>query len=291
MVPALIVYPKYFAIMGIPILKGRDFTEDDLRPGAARAVLVNEAFVRQFVGGRDPLGTGHGLIEPAARPQASALPVNIIGVVKDSRYPALRQAAAPTVYQPFLQANTGFGNMVLHVRAVGSGGDIVGRIRDAVQAVDPVVPLFDIHTLADEVDAALLRERLIATLSGVFGFMALALVGIGLYGLLAFNVSRRTVEIGIRMALGAAPEALRWMIARQALAVVLAGLALGVPAAWIAGRLASRQITMLLFGLTPTDAPTMAAAIVLLLAVGITAGWLPARRAARIDPNVALRRE
>jgi predicted permease len=292
MVPALIVYPKYFAVMGIPVLKGRDFNDDDVRSGAARAVVVNEAFVRHIIGGRDPLGTSHGVMEPAPRRNASAFPLNIIGVVKDSRYPALRGKPLPTVYQPFLQANTGFGNMVLHARVARSGGtDVIRQIREAVQAVDPVVPLFDIHTLADEVDGALLRERLVATLSGVFGFMALALVSIGLYGLLAFNVSRRTAEIGIRVALGAAPEAVRWMIARQALGVVLAGLALGLPAAWIAGRLAARQIASLLFELTPTDPPTIVGAIGLLVAVGLAAAWLPARRASRIDPIVALRTE
>ncbi len=291
LLPALIVYPRYFATMGIPVVKGRDFSEDDLRLNAPRAVLVNEAFVRAFLGGREPLGTGHGVTELAGRGTTSGAPLNIIGVVKDSRYPALREATPPTVYQTFLQANTGFGNMVLHVRATRVGADAIRRIREAVQTVDPVVPLFDIHTLADEVDGVLMRERLVATLSGVFGLMALALMCIGLYGLLAFNVSRRTTEIGIRVALGAAPAAVRWMIARQALGVVVAGLAIGVPAAMIVGRLASQQIASLLFELTPTDPITIASATGVLALVGMCAAWLPARRAARIDPILALRSE
>jgi predicted permease len=289
MLPALIVYPRYFATMGIPVVKGRDFNEDDLRLNAPRAVLVNEAFVRAFLDGREPLGNGHGVMEVAGRSATPGAPLNIIGVVKDSRYPALREATSPTVYQPFLQANTGFGNMVLHVRATRVGADAIGRIRQAVQAVDPVVPMFDIHTLADEVDGVLMRERLVATLSGVFGVMALALMCIGLYGLLAFSVSRRTTEIGIRVALGAAPTAVRWMIARQALGVVVAGLAVGVPAAIVVGRLASRQIASFLFELTPTDPITIAAATGVLMLVGMCAAWLPARRAARIDPILALR--
>jgi ABC-type antimicrobial peptide transport system permease subunit len=134
-----------------------------------------------------------------------------------------------------------------------------------------------------------MRERLVATLSGAFGVIALALVCIGLYGLLAFSVSRRAAEIGIRIALGAAPSAVRWMIARQALGLVVAGLAIGVPAAWIVGRLATAQLTTLLFRLTPNDPLIMTGAVGLLVLVGFGAGWLPARRAARIDPTVALK--
>jgi len=289
MVSALIVYPRYFETMGIPVLKGRDFNEDDLRPGSPPVLIVNESFVRQFIA-RDTLGTAHGVRTIAGRGGTPA-PVNIIGVVKDSGFPSLREATPPTVYQTFLQANTGFGNMVLHVRMARTTPGLLQQIREAVQAVDPVVPLFDVHTLADEVGGALVRERLVATLAGVFGVIALALVCIGLYGLLAFSVSRRTAEIGIRIALGAAPSAVRWMIARQAIGVGVAGLAVGVPAAWLAGRLATQQLASLLFRLSPTDPLTMTAAVGVLVLVGVGAGWLPARRAARIDPNIALRVE
>jgi putative ABC transport system permease protein len=286
---ALIVYPKYFATMGIPILKGRDFNQDDLRLGSTPVVIVNEAFVRQFIRG-EPLGSAHGVRESRGRNGVGDL-LNIVGIVKDSGFPSLRDATPPTVYQTFLQANTGFGNMVMHVRTAGATPETMRQIREAVQAVDPVVPLYDVHTLSDEVNGAVVRERLVATLSGVFGIIATALVCIGLYGLLAFNVSRRTVEIGIRVALGADPSAVRWMIARQAIAVVLAGLAVGVPAAWIVGRLTTRQLSGLLFRLSPNDPLTIAAAASLLVLIGMMAAWLPARRAARIDPNVALRTE
>ena len=287
MLPALIVYPNYFAAMGIPVVRGRDFNQDDLRSGSARVVVVNEAFVRQYIRG-ESLGTAHGIRESKGRDGVGDT-LNIVGVVKDSGFPSLRDATPPTVYQTFLQANTGFGNMVMHVRTTRTTPDTLRQIRDAVQAVDPVVPLFDVHTLNDEVSGAVARERLVATLSGVFGIIAAALVSIGLYGLLAFNVSRRTVEIGVRVALGAAPSAVRWMIARQAIGVVLVGLAIGVPAAWIVGRLATRQLTSLLFRLSPSDPLTMMAAASLLLMIGMIAAWLPAHRASRIDPNVALR--
>ena len=289
MLTALIVYPKYFATMGIPVLKGRDFNQDDLRPGSAKAVIVNEAFVRQYVRG-EPIGSAHGVREGKGRDGVGEV-LNIVGVVKDSGFPSLRDATPPTVYQTFLQANTGFGNMVIHARTTQTTPETLRRIRDAVQAVDPVVPLFDVHTLNQEVSGAVARERLVATLSGVFGIIATALVCIGLYGLLAFNVSRRTVEIGVRVALGAAPSAVRWMIARQAIGVVLVGLAIGGPAAWIVGRLATQQLTSLLFRLSPNDPLTMAAAACVLLAIGMIAAWLPAYRASRIDPNVALRTE
>ena len=170
-------------------------------------------------------------------------------------------------------------------------GDITAHVREAVQAIDSAVPMFDIHTLADELDAALVRERLVATLSGGFGLVALALVSIGLYGLLAFTVSRRTGEIGIRVALGATRSDVSWLIGRQALTIVLLGLAVGLPGAWISTRLASRQLDTLLFEQTPNDPRAMTAAIGVLLLVAACAALLPARRAARIDPIVALRTE
>jgi len=164
-------------------------------------------------------------------------------------------------------------------------------VNAAVQAIDREVPMAPVHTLSDEVDAALVRERLVATLASIFGVVALTLICIGLYGLMAFTVARRTSEIGIRVALGASRSDVRRLVAGQALRIVLAGLAIGVPAAWIAGRLASRQLSSLLHQVTSTDPIAIVLAIVLLVAVGLTAAIVPARRAARIDPIVALRVE
>ncbi len=287
-----IVYPRYFATMGIPIVKGRDFTDDDLRPDAAPAVLVNEPFVREVLNGREPLGIAHGVMTQGPGRGAGQLsPLNIIGVVKDARFPGLRNRTRPTVYQTFLQASTGFGQMVLHVRASRSSAEIVPPVLAAVQAIERDVPMATVHTVADEVDAALVRERLVATLSGVFGLVALALICIGLYGLMAFTVSRRTAEIGIRMALGASRSRVRWLVTRQALTIVLAGLAIGVPVAWVTGRLAARQLSSLLYEVTATDPIAIAAAIGVLVLVAMGAASLPARRAARIDPAMALRSE
>jgi len=293
-----IVYPHYFETIGIPIVKGRDFTEDDLRAGAPRAVLVNEAFVREILGGREPLGTGHGATSNNGRgwrgPQntmAPAEPVNIVGVVKDSRFPGLRESPPPMVYQTFLQANTGFGQMVLHVRVSADASGIVPAITDLARAIDREVPMADVHTLTDEVNVALARERLVAALAGIFGLVALALISVGLYGLMAFTVSRRTGEIGIRVALGATRSSVRWLVGRQALGIVGAGLAIGIPAAWIAGRLTARQLASLLYDVTSTDPAAMAVSAVVLVAVAACASLLPAQRAVRIDPAVALRNE
>lgn len=289
-VPTLMVYPRYFATLGIPIVKGRDFMEDDLRLDSARVVVVNQAFAREFLDGRDPLGDAHGLFEYASSGgDAIKGGLNIIGVVKDTRFPALREPTPPIMYQTFLQTNTGFGQMVLHVRATDDASRLVRPIREAVQAIDPDVPTFEIRTLADEVAATLVRERLVAVLSGVFGIVALALISIGLYGLLAFTVSTRTAEIGVRMALGATRSDVRWMIARQALTVALAGILVGVPTAWTIGRLASRQLSSLLFELPAWDPATIASACVVLVIVSLGAALMPARRAVRIDPIAALR--
>jgi predicted permease len=295
-----IVYPHYFATVGVPIVKGRDFNEEDLRPGAERAVIVNDAFVRQILNGGEPLGTAHGVtvdplkgFRPAQRAAATVRGerVNIVGVVKDSRFPGLRDETPPRVYQTYLQANTGFGQMVLHVRAARDSAEIVRPVTDLVRPIQRDVPMANVHTLADEVDAALARERLLAALAGIFGLVALSLISVGLYGLMAFSVSQRTSEIGIRVALGATRSSVGWLVGRQALGIVLAGLAIGIPVAWIAGRLASRQLSSLLYNVTSTDPVTMIVATIVLVTVAMCAGLLPARRAVRIDPAVALRNE
>jgi predicted permease len=278
----LMIYPEYFSTMGLSIIRGRDFSESDLRPGAPLVALANETFVREvFKGreGRSSLGTvvqGRDLIE-------------IIGVVKDSRYPDLRSATPPILYQTFLQTRTGRGQMVLHVRVTGNVGRVIPQIRDAVQIIDKNVPTFEIYSLAERLDAAFVRERLVATLSAFFGVVALVLVCVGLYGLMSFTVSRRTAEIGVRVALGAARADVAWMIARQTLGLVLVGIGIGLPSAWMLARLTSHQISPMLFELTPADPLTIAAATGILILVAMSSGWLPAHRAARIDPIVALR--
>jgi len=280
----LMTYPKYFSTMGVDLVSGRDFTDGDLRPGAPLVAIANETFVRQVLEGRDPL-------QAAATVRSGADRFEIIGVVRDSRLPDLRSPTPPMLYQTFLQTRTGRGQMVLHVKVTGSAASVIPEIRQAVQAVDKDVPVFEIQTLADELDAVFVQERLVAALSGFFGLVALTLVCVGLYGLMSFTVTRRTAEIGIRVALGAATTDVSWMIARQTLTLVLAGIAAGLPIAFLLARLAANQLSAMLFQLAAGDPLTVAAAAVLLILVAMGAGLVPARRAARIDPIVALRSE
>jgi ABC-type antimicrobial peptide transport system permease subunit len=195
------------------------------------------------------------------------------------------------VYQPFLQTRTGRGQMTLHVRTSRDDGVIASRIREEVQRVDPTMPLLPLETLSAQVDAALSRERLVAMLSTLFSVLALLLAAIGLYGLMAFSVIRRTSEMGVRMALGAARTRVVRLVMGEALRLVVAGLAVGVPAAFAGGRLAGSRISGLLFELGATDPATMALAVIVLVAAAASAAYLPAARAARVDPMVALRSE
>jgi putative ABC transport system permease protein len=279
LVPML--YPNFFATMGIRLLAGRDFDARDLVESAPLVAVVNETFARQAFGGNavgEHIRSRNDVIE-------------IVGVAADSRYTNLRGETPPIVYQTFLQTRTGRGQMALYVRTARPPAAVLPQVRAAVQDIDRDLPLFEVRTLAAEMDAVLIQERLIATLSSVFSTLALLLASIGLYGLLAFSVVQRTGEMGVRMALGATRADVVWTVLREGLLLVAAGVAAGVPAALVVGRLASSQISGLLFGLGATDPATIGVAVLLLGCVAAAAGYIPARRAARVDPMVALRTE
>jgi predicted permease len=295
-VPMLMVYPNYFATIGMPFSSGRDFGQQDLAENAPPVCIVNEAFVkRMFPGGEDPLGkpcyTGRRsrLQSMSSSPPSAAEAFTIVGVVRDSRFSNPRGEVQPLIYMTFLQTNTGRGQMVLHVRITGSPGEIVQRIREQVASVDPAMPMFDIHTLEEEMGAALVQQRLIALLSSLFGGLALLLACVGLYGLLAFAMVQRTGEIGVRMALGARRADVVWLVVREAWVLVAMGIAVGVPVALGVARVASNQISGLLFGLEATDPLIIASATCALAGVATFAAYLPARRASRVDPMIALR--
>jgi predicted permease len=297
-IPLAMLYAGYFATVGVPMAAGREFEESDLAPSAAAVCIVNEAFVRKVFPGENPLGkpcyTGRRPnVNDTTGPRYAtpAEDYHIVGVVRDSRYTNPRGEAEPVIYTTFLQTGTGRGQMVLHVRVAGQGGEILPQIRDQVLRVDPTLPAFDVHTLAEEMDAALVRERLIAMLSTLFGGLALLLASVGLYGLLSFGVVQRTSELGVRMALGAGRRAVVWLVLREAMVLVLAGLAVGVPAALVTARLASSQISGLLFNLRASDPSTIAIAALGLVLVALVAAYLPARRAARVNPLAALKAE
>jgi predicted permease len=277
-IPQVMVYPKYFETLGISLVAGRDFTSADFARNAAPVAVINETLARRRFPGQSPVGLNIG-------------EARIIGIVRDSKYTSLKAPTESTYYMPFLTARTGRGQMILHVRTSIDSNSVRALVRAEVWKADSSVPQFEAHTLAEEVDAVLVQERLIATLSSCLGGLALVLAAIGLYGLLAFGVVQRTAEIGVRMALGALRADVVWMILKEALVLVSIGVAVGVAAALALSRIASSQIAGLLFGLTPGDPVVLSAATALLMAVAVLAAFLPALRAARVDPIVALRNE
>jgi predicted permease len=297
-VPLVMLYSKYFSTIGLPLVAGREFSAPDLLENSPAVCVVNEAFVRKVFPGDNPLGkpciTNR---RPSARDTSGtryptpAEPYQIIGVVKDSRYSNPRGETQPVIYTTFLQTGTGRGQMVLHVRVAGDPRLVVPRLREEILRVDSTLPTFDVHSLDQEMGAALIQEHLIAMLSSLFGGLALLLAMVGLYGLLAFAVVQRTNEMGIRMAVGARRIDVVWMIIREALLLVTTGVMIGVPAALAGARVASSQISGLLYGISATDPFTIAMAAFLLIAVAAVASYFPARRASLVDPMVALRNE
>jgi predicted permease len=274
------VGPDFFATMGIPVLLGRAIQPQDTATGPMVGV-VNEAFARKYLEGQDPVGRRAGW-DGEGRSK-----MEIVGVVKDSRYGRLRRDPPPTYYVPYTQYPDHLGAMHFEVRTVGDPKHWLASVGDVVRSLDKQVPIFDAKTQTEEIDEAIFQERIIARLTSLFGVLAVLLACLGLYGLMSYSVARRSNEIGIRMALGAdRSRILRWVLI-EALGLVLFGLALGVPVALGATRLIASQ----LYGLKPNDALTLALATLLLAAVAILAGYIPARRATKVDPVVALRYE
>lgn len=270
------ITPGYFATVSTPILLGRDF---DLRDNEAapKVAIVNESLASRALPGQNPIG--HRLGDST-----------IIGVVKDSLYNGARDQPKPVLYHPLFQHGVGqeyrWGFVSFELRYRGNAS-LVDEARREIASVDRNLPIFRARTLRTETEQSLLRERLLAMLSSFFGALALLLACVGLYGLMAYAVARRTGEIGIRMALGARREHVLWLVLRETLTLVLAGLAAGLPLAlWTA-----RYAKSLLFGIGTADPVTIAATIAALAVVAALAGYIPARRALRVDPMVALRYE
>jgi predicted permease len=275
-----IVGPNFFATSGTPLLMGREFSARD-RAGAPLVAIVNEAFARKYFPGRNPLGQRFGDLGPK-----SAGRFEIVGVVKDARYASLRFPPYPTVFQSLWQ----YGQVpafVLHVQVMGDPGVMAGSIRRSIQGIDPSLVVYGVRTMAAQISGTLLQERTFATLCALFGALALALCCVGLYGVTSYFVTRRTKEIGIRTALGASRGEVVWLFLREALMLVGVGAIIGTPAALVSMRL----FRSLLFGLTPSDPGSLLIALLMLTGVAVVACLLPARRAARVDPMVALRYE
>jgi len=274
------VSPRFFETMGTPVLLGRDFNERD-GPGAPAATIVNEAFVKRYFPEGHPLGQQLTMARPGS------LPMEIVGVVKDTVGQSLRQPPPPAVYRPYFQSPEMIGVASFEIRAA-SPAQTAALARDELRSRFPHAPVqSEVRTLIEQVERTLIQERLLAALGTCFGALALVLAAVGLYGLLAYTVTRATSEIGIRMALGAERSEVVWLVLRGALRLLGFGVAVGIPAAWAASRL----IGSILFGLTATDPPTLVGATLLLMMSALLAAFLPARRASRVDPMAALRHE
>ena len=269
------VTPGYFDTMGIPLLEGRDFDRRDIRKDS-RVAIVNEHFARHFFGDRSPIGRhlGHG---------TDKLDTEIVGMVADSLYEGPREGVRRQVFVP----NWGNNGVAFYVRGKLQSSALYGAIRGEVKRLDPSMPIYELKTLGKQLDETLLTERLIALLSAGFGLLATLLATIGLYGVMAFVVARRTKELGLRMALGAARTSVVWLVMREVLTLLAVGLAVGIPAAIALGSLVSTQ----LYGIQARDPWIAGASVGLLAAVGAVAGMIPATRASRIDPILALRYE
>jgi putative ABC transport system permease protein len=271
-----LVAPRYFETLSTPILLGRDFTlrDDASAPGVA---MVNEAFVRHYMPDGNPL-------EQRVSVVGSPRELQVVGVVKDAVYEGLRQTPPPTVYGAYFQS--GGGAVTLEIYGGGSLAQAASAIRAEVQP-KLAGKLVRIQTLTSQLERSLVQERLMATLASAFGGLALLLAAVGLYGVLAYTVVRRTSEIGIRVALGAQRSQVLGLVMRDVTRMLALGTAFGLLAAWAASRL----VSSMLFGLAPNDPATIVLAIALLELTGLLAGYLPARRATKVDPLVALKHE
>ncbi|HTS88937.1 MAG TPA: ABC transporter permease [Gemmatimonadales bacterium] len=278
------VTPGFFSTLGIGLRMGREFTPDDGAAGQ-KVAIVNEAFVRQYIRGRNPLGT---TIRAVAG--ADTILMQIVGVAGDARYNDPRQPASPMVYVPLAQFDQipVFGHLAvltLTVHTIGDDRAVTSSVRNAVLAEVPGVRVDGPEAIEASMDATLNREILTADLATLFGAVALVLAAIGLYGVVAYQVSQRTREIGVRMALGSAPSSVVWMVLKQGLVLVGIGVLVGAPLAFGGGRAIAAE----LFGLAGQSRLFLLGAAVLLVGVAVAASALPARRAAKVDPLIALR--
>jgi len=275
------VSPGFFDTLGIHVLLGRDFTLRDEK-NAPRVAIVNERFAKRYFGAGNPIGRHLGM----GGDPGTKLDVEIVGVVSDTRYESIRDEIPYEVYQAYRQMPFVQG-MTAYLRAKGDPANLFPTLRQVVHGVDANLPVYRMRTLEQQVDKSLVTERMLAMLATVFGCLATVLAAVGLYGVMAYMVARRTREIGIRMALGAGGGSVIWMVMREVLLLAAIGVTIGLPAAWAVTRLVQTQ----LFGIDPADVPTMALAACGIASVALLSGYLPARRAIGIDPMRALRWE
>jgi predicted permease len=277
------VSAHYLAAAGIPLLRGRDF--DAQRDDKASVVIVNQALATQLFGAENPIGRH---IREGDDAESKNI-YEVVGLVRNAKGESLGEGEVPYVFHHFSDFGGAFSifGITMMVRAGGDPLQSMGAVRKQVEALDPDLPLFNVETLSNHIDEALMFPRVSGALFGVFGSFGLLLAVVGLYGVINYSVRRRTREIGIRLALGAQPHAVGAAILRQGMGLVGVGLAIGMAAAFAL----SRFTASLLYGVAPTDPVTFLGVPIILVAASLAAVILPARRAARIEPLVALREE
>jgi predicted permease len=269
----------YFETMRSALARGRGFTHQDA-PGTRPVVVVNEAFVRRFWPGRD--GVGERIVLPW---HDGEVEMEVIGVARDGKYSSLGEEPTPYIFYPHRQLYR--SQMAVVVRTQGEPTAVLPEVRRQVAALDATLPVYEVKTLVAHLGTALFPARAAATLLSLTGVLALVLAAVGLYGVLAYLVTLRTREIGIRVALGALREDVVRLVVGRGLRLAGTGLAIGLALAALVTRFAS----FLLYGTSPLDPATFGAVVMLLLAVAVVAAWMPARRAAAVEPVVALRED
>ena len=269
----------FFHTLGVPVLAGRDFTDADTTH-APQVVIVNQTFAKRFLPGQDPLG------HTVADKFMGFDNAQIVGVVKDHKYTGVTEHTIPMLWMPYTQSG-GVSEMHVEMRVAGDPLAILPAAQNAVRQIDPNLPLLEPMLQQAQFDQSIAQQILFARLAECFGLLAIVLVATGIYGTLAYRVSRRTAEIGVRMALGARRGQVVWMILRGSLWLTCLGLLIGAPLAV----LISRTLASALYQVKPFDAVSYIAAVLGLLLVSFIASALPAQRAARLDPAKALRTE
>lgn len=273
--------PGYFQTLGIRLLAGRDFRPSDVL-AASKVCIINETFARKYFKTVNAVGHRLGMgIDPGTKTD-----ITVVGVVRDTKYESMREEVPTEVYRPFHQLDFATG-MTVYLKTSHKPEDIFRAVRGRVHDMDANLPVFDLITLERQKENSLVTERLVASLSSGFAFLATGLASIGLYGVMAYMVQRRTREIGVRMAIGAAHSDVLWLVMREVLMLLTIGVAIALPVSWAL----SQTVRSQLYGIGPFDPLAFAGATIAIGSVAILAGFVPARRATRVDPMRALRYE
>jgi len=276
------VSPGYFHTMGTRLIAGREFDDHDTL-GSPKVAIVNEVFAKRFLGGSNPVGRTFRLEAPAGKPEPL---FQIVGLVKNTKYYHLREDFVPIGFFPIAQDDDPGSGATFVLRVEGSPGPVMKAAKGAMAEVDSSMSL-EFRSFSGQLEDSILRERLVAALSGAFGLLAELLATLGLYGIISYMVGRRQNEIGVRVALGADRASVIRLVLREAMLLLAVGLVVGTAIVLLAGRAAASM----LFGLKPYDPASLLTAAALLAGISLAASYLPARRAAALDPMIALRDE